>query len=178
MKVFLAWIIIFYSMAEDIYSQKIDVAETVNLDLYTGQWYEIASYPNHFQKGCRCTTSEYEMIPGSEAIRVINRCIRYKGKRSKVSVIRGKAVVINRSDYTKLKVQFLWPFWGDYIIIAVASDDSWALVGHPSQKYLRILSRESFMPTYTYDQILGLVKQKGYDPKKLLKTPQNCDNPK
>jgi apolipoprotein D and lipocalin family protein len=178
MKAFLACIIIFYGMTQDMYGQKIKVAETVKLDWYAGQWYEIASNSHRFQKGCRCTTTEFEMITGHNAVRVINRCIRFNGNRSKVSVFRGKAFVAGQPDSTKFKVQFFWPFREDYIIIALAYDGSWALVGHPTGKYLWILSREAFMPSYIYDQILELVKQKGYDPKKLLKTPQNCDNPR
>jgi apolipoprotein D and lipocalin family protein len=177
MKAFFALFIIFYGMTEDIYSQKTEVAETATIDRYAGQWYEIASSSGRFQKECRCTTTEFEKITDNGNVRVINRCIRFKGNRSRISVIRGKAYITDQSGSTLIKMQYCWPFRKDFIIIARASDDSWVAMGHAAGKYLRILSRESFMPSYTYDRILELFKQKGYDPKKLLKTPQNCDNP-
>jgi apolipoprotein D and lipocalin family protein len=159
-------------------SQSLQTVEHVDIDRYLGRWYDIASYPASFQKGCRCTTADYEIVPGKKYIRVINRCVKFKGNRSKISIARGKAFIVDGSNNARLKVQFFWPFKGDYYIIGLADDYSWAIVGHPQRKYLWILSRESFMPSETYDQILGLIKRKGYDINKLVKTPQNCDNPK
>jgi apolipoprotein D and lipocalin family protein len=156
-------------------SQILQTVDHVDLDKYVGRWYEIASYPARFQKGCRCTTADYELVPGGKYIRVTNRCIRFRSGKSRMSMIRGKAFVVPDTGNSKLKVQFFWPFRGDYYIIGLADDYSWAVVGHPARKYLWILSRESYMPTDTYNSILGLVKNKGYDLKILQKTPQNCD---
>jgi apolipoprotein D and lipocalin family protein len=155
--------------------QQLETVAQVDLQKYAGRWYEIASYPTGFQKGCRCTTAEYELIPGRKYLGVVNRCIRFRDGRSKVSTVRGRAFVVEGSGNAKLKVQFFWPFRGDYHIIGLAGDYAWAVVGHPGRKYLWILSRESYMPTDTYKQILSLVREKGYDPRILQKTPQICD---
>jgi apolipoprotein D and lipocalin family protein len=149
----------------------------VDINRYLGRWYEIASYPANFQKGCRCTTADYEQVPHKNCIRVVNRCIRYRNGRTRLSVARGKAFIVQGSGNTWLKVQFFWPFRGDYLIIGLADDYSWAVVGHPARKYLWVLSRESYMPGATYSAILEIIKDKGYDLNKLQKTPQNCDNP-
>jgi apolipoprotein D and lipocalin family protein len=159
-------------------SQPLQTVDKVDLARYAGRWYDIASYPARFQNGCRCTTADYELVPGKRYIRVVNRCIRFKGNRSKLSSVSGKAFLGKDSGNAKLKVQFFWPFKGDYYIIGLAKDYSWALVGNPSRKYLWILSRESYMPTDTYNYIVNLVKSKGYSPGLLRKTPQECDNPK
>ena len=158
-------------------SQPLQTVDSVELDRYLGRWYDIASYPASFQKGCRCSTADYEMVPGKNFIRVTNRCIKFDQGKSKISIARGKAFIVKGSSNAKLKVQFFWPFRGDYYIIGLANDYSWAIVGHPKRKYLWILSRESFMPTDTYKGILNIIKQHGYDLKRLQKTPQNCDNP-
>jgi apolipoprotein D and lipocalin family protein len=157
-------------------SQNLQTVDHVDLDKYLGRWYDIASYPASFQKGCRCTTADYELVPGKKYIRVTNRCIRFKNGRSKMSKINGKAFVVEGSNNARLKVRFFWPFSGDYYIIGLADDYSWAVVGHPNRKYLWILSRESFMPTDSYNHILSLIKSKGYDLKILQKTSQDCDN--
>jgi len=173
---FLCSVFLFF-MASTINSQPLLTVERVDLEKYLGRWYDIASYPASFQKGCRCTTADYELVPGKKYIRVVNRCVKFKNGKSKISVARGKAFIVKGSDNTKLKVQFFWPFRGDYYIIGLANDYSWAIVGHPQRKYLWILSRESYMPTDTYNHILAIIKEKGYDLKPLQKTPQNCDNP-
>jgi len=158
-------------------SQPLQTVDKVDLEKYRGQWYEIASYPARFQKGCRCTTAEYELVPGKNYMLVVNRCVKFKGSSSKIASIRGRAYPVLNSENTKLKVQFFWPFRGNYQIIGLAGDYSWALVGTPSRKYLWVLSRESFMTTDTYDEILKIVKNRGYSTSRIQKTPQNCDTP-
>jgi apolipoprotein D and lipocalin family protein len=156
-------------------SQPLQLVNHVDLVKYSGRWFNIASYPARFQNGCRCTTADYEIVQGKNYFNVINRCIRFRNGKSRITTIHGKAYVKD-SGNARLKVRFFWPFRADYYIIGLADDYSWAVVGHPHRKYLWILSRESYMPTDTYNSILTLVKSRGYDLRKLEKTPQNCDN--
>ncbi len=156
--------------------QTLQTVDNVDLKKYAGRWYEIASYPTRFQKGCRCTTADYELAESNKFVVVVNRCIRFRNGKSKISRIKGKAFAVEGSNNARLKVRFFWPFSGDYYIIGLADDYSWALVGNPSRKYLWILSRESYMPTDTYNYIVGLARKKGYDTKLIQKTPQECDN--
>ena len=37
------------------------VVSSVDLARYAGKWYEIASYPVSFQKGCSCIRAEYSL---------------------------------------------------------------------------------------------------------------------
>jgi apolipoprotein D and lipocalin family protein len=176
MKTFTLFILNFIFMSLSTNSQPLQTVERVDLEKYMGRWYDIASYPATFQKGCRCTTADYELAPGKKYIRVVNRCIRFKNGRSKLSMIHGKAFIVEGSNNSRLKVQFFWPFSGDYYIIGLADDYNWAIVGHPKRKYLWILCREAYMPTQTYNDILKIIREKGYDPNRLVKTSQNCDN--
>lgn len=140
----------------------------VNIEKYAGLWYEIASYPTPFQKNCYCTTAKYAMSPKGY-LTVENRC-RKDSVTGKMAGIKGKAFVVKNSNNTKLKVQFFWPFRGDYWIIGLASDYSWAVVSSPDRKYLWILSRSKTMDETTYKTILDLVTSKGLDPGRLKKT--------
>ncbi len=142
----------------------------VDLHKYAGKWYEIASYPQWFQKNCYCTTAEYTISEKGYVI-VENRCNR-GGLNGKKSYIRGKAFVQKNSGNAKLKVQFFWPFKGDYWIIDLADDYSYAVVSNPDKKYLWILSRTQKMNDGVYQEILSRLKSKGYDLSKLKKTTQ------
>jgi apolipoprotein D and lipocalin family protein len=80
---------------------------------------------------------------------------------------------------TKLKVRFapkilsFLPFvWGNYWIILLAPDYSYAVVGEPTRKYMWILSRTPAMDETTFQGILGQVKEKGYDLTRLIRTKQ------
>lgn len=157
--------------------QSLQTVAQVDLEKYLGRWFDIASFPARFQKDCRCTTADYDMSPDSNYIRVVNRCVKFKNGKSRISEARGKAFIVEGSGNARLKVQFFWPFRGDYYIIGLAVDYSWAVVGHPGRKYLWILSRESYMTTDSYNQALQVAREKGYDLKRIQRTPQNCDNP-
>ena len=151
-------------------SQTLQTVPSVDLNKYAGKWYEIASYPQTFQKGCHCTTAEYTLSEKGYVI-VENRCNK-DSVNGKVSYIKGKAFVEEGSGNAKLKVQFFWPFRAKYWIIDLADDYSYAVVSHPNKKYLWILSRSPKMEEAVYLEILSRLKAKGFDLSKLQKTVQ------
>jgi apolipoprotein D and lipocalin family protein len=149
-------------------SQTLQTVPNVDLKKYCGKWYEIASFPQRFQKGCHCTTAEYTLTEKDYVI-VENRCNK-DSLTGKQSYIKGKAFVDKNTGNAKLQVQFFWPFKGKYWIIDLADDYSYAVVGHPNRQYLWILSREPQMNEVIYDQILSRLKEKGFDLTKIQKT--------
>jgi apolipoprotein D and lipocalin family protein len=151
-------------------AQTLQTVSNVDLNKYAGKWFEIASYPQRFQKGCHCTTAEYTLSDKGYVI-VENRCNK-DSVNGKQSYIKGKAFVEKNSGNAKLKVQFFWPFRGKYWIIDLADDYSYAVVSHPNRKYLWILSRTPNMSDATYNKILLNLKEKHFDLTKLQLTPQ------
>jgi len=143
----------------------------VDLEKYAGLWYEIASFPASFQKGCHCTTAEYQLT-GKRWIRVINNC-RRNSVDGKESGIKGRAYPVDGSNNTKLKVQFFWPFRGDYNIIMLAEDYSWAVVTS-GKKYLWILNRTPEMDEKLFEEITIKLRAEGYDMGRLQHTLQAC----
>ncbi len=151
-------------------NQTLQTVPHVDLSRYAGKWYEIASFPQRFQKGCNCTTAEYTL--GEKGFVIVeNRCNR-DSVNGKQSYIKGKAFVVPNSGNAKLKVQFFWPFKGKYWIIDLAEDYSYAVVSHPNKKYLWILSRTPKMDDSTYEQICSRLKKMEFDLSKLMKTKQ------
>lgn len=158
------------TMATIVNSQDLQTVPYVDLKKYEGKWYEIASYPQKFQKGCHCTTAEYTLSDKGYVV-VENRC--NKGSiHGKPSYIKGKAFVDKNSGNAKLKVQFFWPFKGKYWIIDLADDYSYAVVSHPNRKYLWILSRTPQMNDLVYQQIMMRLKDNGFDLSKIQITTQ------
>lgn len=151
-------------------SQTLQTVPNVDLKKYCGKWFEIASYPQRFQKGCHCTTAEYTLTDKDYVI-VENRCNR-DSVSGKKSYIKGKAFIEKNTGNAKLLVQFFWPFKGKYWIIDLADDYSYAVVSHPNKKYLWILSREPKMNEEIYLQIISRLKQKGFDLTKIQRTTQ------
>lgn len=151
-------------------AQNLETVPFVDLAKYAGKWYEIAAFPQKFQKGCHCTIAEY--TPTDKGyILVENRC-KKDSVSGRESYIRGKAFIKKNTGNAKLKVQFFWPFRGKYWIIDLADDYSYAVVGHPNRKYLWILSRTPVMPEELYGQITSKIAAKGFDLNKLVRTVQ------
>lgn len=151
-------------------SAELQTVPFVDVAKYAGKWYEIASFPQRFQKGCHCTTAEYTLSEKGYLI-VENRCNR-NSVDGPESYIRGKAFVQKDTGNAKLKVQFFWPFRAKYWIIDLAPDYSYAVVGHPNRKYLWILSRTPQMNDETYRAIRSHIEEKGFDLSLLQKTVQ------
>jgi len=141
---------------------------SVDLKRYLGTWYEIASYPQWFQKGCVAVKAEYSLRDDG-AIRVINSC-RTETFDGELRLAKGKAWVVDTQSNAKLKVRFFWPFSGDYWIIDLGADYEYAVVGAPGRDYLWILSRTPAMSTAVLDGILARLEAQGYDTSKLAPT--------
>ncbi len=148
----------------------LEVVPHVDLQRYLGTWYEIATIPQRFQKGCVAVTASYSRRPDGK-IRVINSC-RKETLDGKLRDVEGKAWVVDKATNAKLKVQFFWPFSGDYWIIELDADYQWAVVGHPNRSYLWILCRKPRMEQALYDDLIDRVGNKGYDISRIKPTLQ------
>ncbi len=150
-----------YTQAHDL--PPLEAVPQVDLQRYMGTWYEIASIPQSFQRGCTKTTATYSLRKDG-TVDVVNRCI-VDGKEK---VARGRARVAESSS--KLEVSFFGPFWAPYWIINLAGDYSTAVVGHPSRDYLWILSRTPTLDAQTYAGLIARAQALGYDTGRLVRT--------
>ncbi len=147
----------------------------VDLTKYVGTWYEIAAYPIRAEKGCTGVTATYTMREDGE-IDVLNRCRQFTLDGPE-DVANGRARVTDKASNAKLQVSFFRPFWGDYWVIDLAEDYSYAVVGHPSRDYLWILSRTPELSEETYSGILKRLKDQGYTLDRLQKMVQGPVKP-
>jgi len=145
----------------------------VDLARYVGTWYDIASFPQRFQRGCTGSTALYTMR-GDGDVDVVNRW-RRGSLAGKETSANGRARVTNPSTNAKLEVSFFRPFWGDYWIIDLGANYEYAVVGHPSRDYLWILGRARTMDGAVYDGILGRLRDQGYEVERLTRTLQPAD---
>ena len=148
----------------------LEAVERVDLDRYVGTWFEIANFPQRFQRGCTGTTATYTVRSDGD-IDVLNQC-REGSLDGDLRSGLGRARVMDRKTNAKLQVSFFRPFWGDYWIIDLDDDYQYAVVGHPSRDYLWILSRTPTMAETTYRSILGRLVNLGYDTSQLVRTQQ------
>ncbi len=141
----------------------------VDLQRYLGRWYEIARYPNRFERQCdRDVTATYSMRPDGR-INVLNACVKADGTPYNAT---GWAKVVDTATNAKLKVTFFWPFFGNYWVLELGQNYDYAVIGEPSRGYLWILSRSPQMSPEQYASIISRLAARGYDAGKLLRVKQ------
>jgi apolipoprotein D and lipocalin family protein len=143
---------------------------------YMGRWYQVALYPNVFQRQCASdTTAEYRLLPGGE-VEVTNRCRTADGKLDQVV---GVARPIGRLDGDRLipaqlEVSFLPAWlrwlpvgWGSYWVVQLADDGRYAIVSEASREYLWVLSRQPRLAAADESAIRSKLTELGFDLQKL-----------
>jgi len=145
-----------------------EVVPSVDLARYAGTWYEIASYPNRFQRGCSNTTATYTPLPDGR-IEVVNRCVR----AGKTASVRGTAKVADPATNARLRVTFFWPFTGDYWIIDLGGEYEYAVVSNPDRSFLWVLNRTSVMDESRYARIIARLQKLSFDTSRLVRTVQS-----
>ena len=72
-------------------------------------------------------------------------------------------------------MQFFWPFKMTSLIIDLADDYSYTVIGVPNLKYVWIMSRKPELPDETYKNILDKLQNLGFDLSKIKKIVQSWD---
>lgn len=142
----------------------------VDLEKYQGRWYEIARFPNRFEKNCEGVTADYARREDG-LISVVNTC-RKGAPDGEIKTANGRARVANQETNAKLEVSFFGPFWGDYWIIDLDEDYSLSLVGEPSGRYLWILSRTPKVEETKLQGAIAKLDDLGYNTDALYFTKQ------
>ncbi len=155
------------ALAPSYRDQNVTIASMASFDAanYAGEWFEVASFPVFFQRGCRNTTATYVGLPDG-ALAVLNECDTDDGPEQ----IAGRAEVVGPG---RLTVQLEGvPFAADYWVLWVDEGYRTAVVGTPSGRAGWILNRT---PDITPDRLAAardVLAFNGYDVSQLVLTEQ------
>ena len=157
-------------------TQSVRTIATLDVPRYLGTWYEIAKFPNWFQKKCVSNTKAVYAAKPDGNLRVLNSCTTAGGETSEAE---GLARQIGPKNSPKLEVRFapewlsfLPMVWGDYWVIDLDSQYQVAAVSDPRREYLWVLSRTPQLDPKVYDDLLQRLKQQQFDIQKLERTSQ------
>ena len=167
-------------------TEALQTVPAVDLKRYQGRWYQIAYYPNVFQRQCvGNTTADYRLLMTGQ-VEVTNRCSTADGGVSQViGAARLKppkffgVPVAKGTDTAKLEVRFAPSFlawlnavWAPYWVIQLPEDYRYVVVGEPSREFLWILSRTPTLAASDRAAIEARLLEQGYDVGKLKEEPQ------
>ena len=149
--------------------------ERVDIGRYLGDWFEVARFPNRFQRQCVGGVRASYGARADGRIDVVTRCRTERGEDE----ARGVARIVDPRSNARLKVRFapgwlswLPKVWGDYWIIGLADDYSWAVVGSPDRQYLWIVSRTPELGAAAFDRARAIAESSGFDVDRLSRTPR------
>jgi len=174
-KIFLP--VLLFALAVGAWAQdSLATIPSLNVQRYMGTWYEIAKYPNFFQKKCVSNTVANYEAQANGTIRVTNRCTDSDGKTKEAL---GEARQIGNATSPKLEVRFapawlsfLPLVWGDYWIIDLDADYQLVAISEPRQELLWVLSRTPTPNPEAYKLLTERLAKRGFDLKKMESTPQ------
>jgi apolipoprotein D and lipocalin family protein len=145
---------------------------TLDVPAYMGTWYQVAWFPNRFQKQCVSdTTATYKLLPEGK-VEVLNQCRTADGKidsakglaRTSASRIEGNTLTPAQLEVSFLPAALRWlPIWGSYWVLDLAADGRYAVVGEGSREYLWVLSRTPSLAAADETAIRSKLQQQGYD---------------
>lgn len=156
--------------------KQVETVPYVSLTSYLGNWHEIASIPQFFQRSCVKNTTANYFINNDGGLNVLNTCVNNVGK---LVSAHGHAKVFDTQTNAKLSVTFLKFFdWiyithGNYWVIDLADDYRYAVVGDKSRKYGWILSRTPRIEEKDLFKAIQSLRRNGYDVCRFNITPQD-----
>ena len=162
------------------HAQALPPVQTIaSLDVprYMGTWFELAKFPNVFQRKCVSNTRAVYTLNVDNTVQVLNRCRIQDG--STIEAL-GHAKQMGNATSPVLKVRFapellgwLPLVWGDYWVIDLDDQYQLAAVSDAKREYLWVLSRSPKIDQTRYAALLQRLKQQGFDVDKLQVTPQD-----
>ena len=136
--------------------------EKVDLERFMGQWYVIASRPTRFEKGAHNAIEIYTWNDEKNRID-IDFTFNKNSFDGKLKSMPQKAFIENWETGAHWKVNpFLW-FKFDYLVIGLADDYSWTVIGVPDQKWVWVMARDYNMSEEQLADISAAMEATGYD---------------
>ena len=153
--------------------ETMQTVEKVDIERFMGDWHVIAIIPNFIEKNAINGVESYELID-DDKVKIDYRFINKK--TNKLKHLQPKAWIYNKNTNAEWRVQFLWPIKYPYLVIDLAEDYSYTVIGVPNKKFVWIMSRKTFIPDETYSKIINNLDKIGYDVQKIKKMPQIWEN--
>jgi apolipoprotein D and lipocalin family protein len=150
--------------------------DVLDVPRYMGTWYEIAKFPNRFQRQCVANTRAQYLAQTDGSVQVLNSCVTVDGRT--IDAL-GLAKQVGPATSPKLQVHFapawlswLPMVWGDYWVIDLDADYRLAAVSDAKREYLWVLSRTPQVDAMAYGALLERLKAQNFDVQKLERTVQ------
>lgn len=146
------------------------IANSVDLDRFMGDWYVIANIPTFIEKKAYNAIESYQRRDDG-AIATTFR-FRKGGFDGKLKTYNPTGFVTDDPSNAVWRMQFIWPFKGDYRIVHVDENYQYTIIGRNKRDYVWIMARTPQVSNEVYFDLVRRVRDAGYETAKLGKVPQ------
>jgi apolipoprotein D and lipocalin family protein len=167
-KYILGFLLITFMSAISLASFK--TVDHVDLPRFMGDWYVLGGRFTSFEKGVHHGIESYTWNVDKKRIDVVFNYNEGSFDGDKKSNLQ-KAWVEDEKTNAYWKMQPMWPFKFDCLIVDLDPDYKWTAIGIPDQKYLWIMARDWKNPVATLKTVFDSLNKKGYDTKNLVTVP-------
>lgn len=141
----------------------------VDLDAFMGEWFVTAHIPYWPERGKVRSRDIYSLRADGRIDNVFAFQPDFDQPEKRWN---GVSEVVPGSNGAHWRVQFIWPFKADLLVLEVDPDYQWALLGHPKRRMAWIFSRSDDMGAGQYAELRQRFADHGYDPEDLVRVPQ------
>ncbi len=147
----------------------LEAATSVDLSRFMGTWYVIANVSYFFEAGKVATRDEYRLRPDG---RIDNDFVFKKRFGEEDRRWRGVSSVVEGSGGSRWKVQFVWPFSTELVVVHVDDDYQGAALVTPNRKLAWVFGRQPTMDVVRYNALVAKLAAQGVDASALQPVPQ------
>jgi len=145
----------------------------VDLDRYMGRWWVIGNIPYFGERGKIASADVYALRTDGK---IDNVFVYRKAFDQPEKRMNALGTVVPGTNNTQWKIAFFGGLLkADYLVLEVAPDYSWALIGQPSGKLAWVFSREQRMDDAQFNALKAKFSAYGYDTSKIVRVPQFPD---
>ncbi|MEN8661046.1 MAG: lipocalin family protein [Lentimonas sp.] len=133
----------------------------VDIERFMGRWYVVGYTPIVVDKEARNAIEHYRM----DADAKIQTTYQFRdgGFDADLKTYTPVGWVHDEATNAEWRMQFMWPFRSDYIILHVDEGYNETIIAHPGRKYAWIMTRSHEVDAADYERMLKQLASAGYD---------------
>jgi len=146
------------------------LVDYVDLERFMGDWYVHGHTPTLVDNGSMNQIESYKLEDDGTIATTYTFYRKYPGGFQFKFTPKGR--VFDTVTNAHWKMQFVWPFKGNFLVVRLAPDYSYTVVSVPKKDLIWIMSRAKEMDDAQYDAIVKDLAADGYPVETIRRVPQ------
>ena len=153
--------------------KELETVDYVDIERFMGDWYVVGVIPTFVEKHAVNAIETYEL---NEDGNIDITFTHYKkSPNGEFKEYHPKGFIYDEETNAEWRVQFIWPLKFRYLVIDLAEDYRYTVIGVPNRKYVWITARDTKLRTEDNEAIRQRLVEQGYDISKIVDVPQIWD---